>query len=277
MTDALIKTCEKSIAITENGKRAIDWLADNTPLSRMQLKKALACGAVWLQTGKRQERLRRATRELPANTILHIYFDADIIAIDPPSPTLVADEEKYSVWFKPPGLLSQGSKQGDHCALLRIVEQQLNRKVFLVHRLDREASGLMLIAHTEKAAAALSDLFQSSKIAKHYRASVLGELKLSTLPFMIDSDIDGKHAVTWIDSAVYDAGNRQTHLQIHIDTGRKHQIRRHLAELGHAVVGDARYGKPDGGQVMALQACRIEYVCPLFNRKRNYYFAPSSL
>ena len=75
---------EKTIPITSNGKRAIDWLAENTLLSRMQLKKALANGAVWIQTGKRQERMRRATRELSANSILHIYYDADILAIDPP-------------------------------------------------------------------------------------------------------------------------------------------------------------------------------------------------
>lgn len=267
---------EKSISITSNGKRAIDWLADNTLLSRMQLKKALAHGAVWLQVGKRQERMRRATRELPEKSTLHIFYDADILAIEPPVPTLVSDENQYSVWYKPAGLLSQGSKQGDHCSLLRIVEQTMNRKAFLVHRLDREASGLMLIAHTEKAASALSDLFQNNKINKHYRASVSGEWRPADLapekilPLKIDSEIDGKHAVTWIDHAVYDAGNQQTHLQIHIDTGRKHQIRRHLASLGHPVIGDARYGQPTGSASIALQACRIEYLCPLFNRKRIY-------
>ena len=261
---------DKSIAIDTNGKRAIDWLAENTPISRMQLKKALANGAVWLQVGKKQERLRRATRELPAGSTLHIHYDADILALTPPLPTLVADERSYSVWYKPAGLLSQGSLYGDHCSLLRIVEQLLNRKTFLVHRLDREASGLMLVAHNEKAAAALSQLFQQNRIAKHYRARVAGNWQPAPLPVKIDSDIDGKHAITWIDGATYDAGNHCTHLQIHIDTGRKHQIRRHLAGLGYPVIGDARYGQPDGSAAIALEACRIEYLCPLANRKRTY-------
>ncbi|MBK8287399.1 MAG: RNA pseudouridine synthase [Cellvibrionales bacterium] len=190
---------EKKIPITSNGKRAIDWLAENSPLSRMQLKKALANGAVWLHTGKKQERLRRATRELPANSTLHMYYDAAILALEPPTPTLVCDENQYSVWYKPAGLLSQGSKQGDHCSLLRIVEQTMNRKTFLVHRLDREANGLMLVAHTEKAAAALSGLFQKNRIDKYYapgrwRMETSRPVTRETLPF--------ENSRTWMENTL---------------------------------------------------------------------------
>lgn len=280
MPDAAIKKLDHSIAITSHGKRAIDWLSENTLLSRMLLKKAMGSGAVWLQIGKKQERMRRATRELPANSTLHIYFDAAILALSPPMPTQIADEHNYSVWYKPAGLLAQGTLQGDHCSLLRIAEQLTQRKTFLVHRLDREANGLMLIAHTEKAAAALSALFQNNRIAKHYRASVQGEWNPvftsadKAFPIKIDSAIDGKHAVTWIDKATYDAGNDCTHLQLHIDTGRKHQIRRHLAELGHPILGDARYGTATATKTLALTACSMEFLCPLANRKRLFTLPP---
>jgi tRNA pseudouridine32 synthase/23S rRNA pseudouridine746 synthase len=269
MTNQPVTSFEKSIAIDASSKRAIDWLAEQTPLSRMQLKKAMTHGAVWLQIGKKQERLRRATRELPTNSMLHIYYDAEILALTPPMPVLIAKEPSYSVWYKPAGLLAQGSRQGDHCSLLRIVEQLTQRKTFLVHRLDREANGLMLIAHTEKAAAALSALFQHNRIAKYYRASVVGQLTVNST-LKIDAPLDGKHAVTWIDSATYDAGNHCTHLQLHIDTGRKHQIRRHLAQLGHPVLGDARYGTASKNTALALTACRIEFLCPLANRNRQF-------
>ena len=277
MTESAITKLDHSIAITSNGKRAIDWLAENTPLSRMQLKKAMANGAVWLQINKKQERMRRATRELPANSTLHIYFDADILALTAPIPTKIADERNYSVWYKPAGLLAQGTLQGDHCSLLRMVEQLTQRKTFLVHRLDREANGLMLVAHTERAAAALSALFQNNRIAKHYRASVQGEWKPAAdtaLPLKIDSPIDGKHTATWIDKFTYDAGNACTHLQLHIDTGRKHQIRRHLAELGHPILGDARYGTAAGSNALALTAYSVEFLCPLANRKRLFVLPP---
>ncbi len=262
-----------AVTITSKGKRAIDWLAENTPLSRMQLKKAMAAGAVWLQTGKQQERFRRATREVLPKSILHVHFDAAILALIPPVPQLIADEKHYSVWFKPAGLLSQGTLQGDHCSLLRIAEQQLNRKAFLVHRLDREASGLMLIAHNEKAAAALSGLFHNHTIQKFYRITVQGKLAVATLPFCIDAELDGKHAVTWINSANFDANSNTSALDLRIDTGRKHQIRRHLAGIGHPVVGDPRYGTHQAGEAkgtLALQAYRITYHCPVFNRPRQY-------
>lgn len=270
MPDTSLTRLDKSIAITAPNKRAIDWLAENTPLSRMQLKKAMAQGAVWLQIGKKQERLRRATRELPVNSQLHLHYDATILALTPIMPTQLADERHYSVWYKPAGLLSQGSLQGDHCSLLRIVEQLTQRKTFLVHRLDREADGLMLVAHTEKAAAALSALFQQHTITKHYRASVTGQWQPPTLPWKIDSAIDGKPAMTWIDSAAYDAGNQCTHLRLRIDTGRKHQIRRHLAEAGHPVLGDTRYNTDPKGKPLALTAYKMEYLCPLANRRRSY-------
>jgi len=280
MLDATIQKMDYSIAITSQGKRAIDWLAENTPLSRMLLKKAMSSGAVWLQVGKKQERMRRATRELPANSTLHIHFDPTILALSPPMPTQIADERSYSVWYKPAGLLAQGTLQGDHCALLRIVEQLTQRKTFLVHRLDREANGLMLVAHTEKAAAALSALFQKNRITKHYRATVTGKYEAvlsddkAALPFKIDSAVDGKHAVTWIDQATYDAGNHCTHLQLHIDTGRKHQIRRHLAALGHPILGDARYGTATSSFALALTASSMAFLCPLANRKRLFVLPP---
>ena len=85
------------------------------------------------------------------------------------------DQSRYSVWFKPAGLMSQGTKYGDHCSLLRLAGLffKSKRKVFPVHRLDREASGMVLIAHDKTAAGKLSRLFRSQQIIKRYRAQEL--------------------------------------------------------------------------------------------------------
>lgn len=243
----------------------------------MQLKKAMSHGAVWWQQGKRQERLRRATRTLPVNTTLHVHYDANILAITPPTPTLLADEQQYSVWAKPAGLLAQGTLQGDHCSLLRLVELQLQRPAFLVHRLDREANGLMLIAHTSQAAAALSALFQQRDgITKQYQATVQGQPDIRSLPHRIDAALDGKPCCTWIDKITTQDSTTQDNgtslLSLRIDTGRKHQIRRHLAGLGHPVCGDVRYGATalPVHATLSLTACRLIFRCPLTGMARDY-------
>src|SRR5690606_8635717 len=110
-----------------------------------RIKDAMNKGAVWHKRGSKTRRLRRATQILSAGDELALYYNPDVLALVPPAPVLLADESQYSVWIKPAGLLAQGSQEGDHCALLRLAELALGRPVFLVHRLDREAAGLMLI------------------------------------------------------------------------------------------------------------------------------------
>lgn len=269
MSQAANATQYYRIHITEADKRAIDWLAENTPISRMQLKKALNNGAVWLKQGKKQERMRRATRELPVGSTLELHYNAEIMAQTPPLLTVVDHQKSYTVFFKPAGVLSQGSPEGDHMSALRIAEQQTGRKTYLIHRLDREASGLLIIGHSEKAAALLSQMFQKREINKRYLVAVKGEWQ-PELPLVLDNDIDGKNAVTVIEQARYDAGNDQTYLRLTIETGRQHQIRRHLAEAGYPVIGDWRYGKRESGETLKLQAFELEYLCPLANRLRHY-------
>jgi tRNA pseudouridine32 synthase / 23S rRNA pseudouridine746 synthase len=141
---------ECHVDITEAGQTALDWLAAATGLSRQHIKQTMDRGAVWITHGKHTQRLRRAKRQLPAGDTLHLYYDAAVLAQQPPEPGLVADESDYSVWHKPCGMLSQGSKWGDHCTINRWVEKHLapQRPAFIVHRLDRAATGLMLIAHS---------------------------------------------------------------------------------------------------------------------------------
>ena len=64
-----------------------------------------------------------------------------------------------SIWYKPYGIYCQGSKWGDHHTIHRMAEQQLQRPCFIVHRLDRATTGLVIVAHKKKIAAALAALF----------------------------------------------------------------------------------------------------------------------
>lgn len=238
---------------------AVDALATASGLPKQRIKDAMAKGACWwIQKGK-QVRLRKAKRDLKPGTRVQLFYDDQVLARKPNQPRLLVDMGRYSVWFKPHGLLSQGSQWGDHCSLLRLAEVQLARPCFLVHRLDADAAGLMLIAHDGKAAAALSALFAGRTMTKVYQARVVGILNVQRR--RIETPIDGKASTSVVTTLDADCDTNTTLLEVTIETGRKHQIRRHLAALGHPILGDRLYGQPDACGLQ-LTAIRLAFKCP---------------
>lgn len=258
---------------------AADALVHVSGLPKGRVKDAMAKGAVTLTRAGKSKRLRRATFTLLPGDQLSLWYDAEVLALVPPQPTLIGDEKQYSVWFKPAGLLAQGTREGDHCSLLRIAEVQTGRDVFLVHRLDREAAGLMLIAHTGKAAAAFSALFAAqdadTRIRKLYRVEVKG---LAPERGEIAEPLDGKAALTRFTRVAVDAARNSSTLDVELITGRKHQVRRHFAQSGLPVLGDPLYGeKNNDARGLQLFAVALEFTCPLTGRARSYRCDPAAL
>lgn len=256
----------RRIAVTETGQ-AIDWLVRSCPeLSKGRLKDAMNKGAVQLVQGKQHKRLRRTQAEVLAGHVLELHYDDDILQRQAPAPVLLTDERGYSVWFKPPGLLSQGNEWGDHLALLRLAEQHFVplRPVFLLHRLDREASGLVLIAHHKAMAATLSQLISQQQIAKTYRITVLGVPDAALLQQgEINLPLDGKACCTRFRLVQSLQMPTRAVLEVDLISGRKHQIRRHFAAIGHPVMGDPQYGSGNQDPAgLALQAVRLSFVLP---------------
>jgi len=247
----------------EHPQLAVDALSDATGLPKQRIKDAMAKGACWWTQKGKQIRLRKAKREVRAGTRLQLFYDESVLARKPESAELIADMGRYSVWFKPHGMLAQGSQWGDHCSLLRWVEVELKRDCFLVHRLDADAAGLMLIAHDSKAAGALSQCFSGRTITKHYRACVTGCLNASGQ--LIDAPVEGKSAISHVTTLVCDEVHQSSLVHVSIETGRKHQIRRHLAGIGHPIIGDRIYGRP-ADVPLQLLACSLEFDCPLTGR-----------
>src|SRR5687767_385570 len=213
------------LQVTDPDELALSALARISQLPKGRLKDAMAKGAVWLKRGNKTKRLRRATfKPLPGDE-LSLYYNPEVLALKAPQAELLADEKYYSVWIKPAGLLAQGSQEGDHCSLLRQVELKLKRDVFLVHRLDREAAGLMLIAHTSKAAAALSTLFATEggeeRINKVYQVEVAGPLPEHG---EIRLPLDNKIALTRFMRINLDSSRNRSSASVQLITGRKHQI-----------------------------------------------------
>ena len=269
---------EAHVAVGSDTETAVELLQQETGLSKGRLKAAMTKGAVWISRGSNTQRLRRATRDLHTGDELHIYYDEKVLSEVPSAPELIADVGEYSVWRKPYGLRSQGSRWGDHCTLARWSEKHLQpeRPAFTVHRLDRSANGLMIVAHAKRTAAALSKLFRERLIQKRYIATVWGDFSAMESPLRMDHPIQGKSARS-VFSLVRVEGNRSI-VDVEIETGRKHQIRIHLAELGFPIVGDRLYGGSKSTEVdMLLTAYLLKFKCPVTEEITEYRLADTGI
>lgn len=262
---------EQHVVVKSPVDNAVDLLHGASRISKQGIKAAMTKGAVWLTRGRNTQRLRRAKRKLRAGDEIHLYYDPKVLAQIPAEPALVADVGGYSVWNKPFGLRSQGSKWGDHCTVSRWAERHLlpERPAFIVHRLDRAASGLILVAHTKTIAAALAELFRNRSVEKRYQAWVAGDFSGQQTPLRVEQPIDEKNAAS--EFSFIKVENGRSLIDVRIETGRKHQIRRHLAVLGYPIVGDRLYG--DGakdGLDLQLTAYLLAFRCPINDEVVDY-------
>lgn len=151
----------------------------------------------------------------------------------------------------------------------------------IVHRLDRDTSGLLVFAKTDVAHQALLKAVAERGFDREYLAWVEGRLEgEGTIDAPLERDPDepqkvavrpeGKRAVThW---KAVETGDQRSLLAVTLETGRNHQIRVHMAHIGHPVVGDPVYGH--GGPFMALHAWRLGFTHPVTGEKLQFEEAP---
>lgn len=251
---------------------ALSQLASASNLTEEQVTDAALKGGVWRKkhNAHKLRRIRDLAGECSVSDQFYLNYDATILEQTPLTPKLVSDQLNYSIWNKPPGMLSQGSKWSDHCTITETVRCQHGKPTFLVHRLDKAASGLIVVAHTKNALKKLTALFSARLVDKQYKVVVHGEFS-HTLPHRLEMRVEDKEAITDVLEAKYDTATDTSLLLVNIETGRKHQIRNHLHAIGMPVVGD-RLFDPDREHKQDLQliACVLGFYCPFTNEKRLF-------
>ncbi|WP_319379898.1 RluA family pseudouridine synthase [Thiomicrorhabdus sp.] len=268
---------------------ALQTLSELQVFSNSELKRLAQQGAVWVSRFDEQhlrhrkpERLRRLKTPLKIGDRLDLYYHPQANQPCDRTPHLIADYQDYSIWLKPRGTFSQGSKYGDACTLYRWAEVQTSRPCWIVHRLDRATHGLMLLAHNKKSVQVLTALFEQRQIEKRYQANVHGHLEQ---PLKINAPIDERHALSHILPQKRFMHNEApcTRVEVRIETGRKHQIRKHLHSVGHPIIGDRLYGDHELDlrtfQALDLQltASFLRFECPFSREIREFELAENQL
>jgi 23S rRNA pseudouridine1911/1915/1917 synthase len=222
----------------------------------------LACGSVIDIENNEPVLPSAAAQEIPLDII---YEDKDIIVVNKERGMVVHPGSGNPVNTLVNALV--------HHTKGNLSEDAGNYRPGIVHRIDKDTSGLLVIAKHDRAHTALAKQFKSHSITREYLAVCKGALEYNSV--IIDKPIgrsqkdrkkmdvvpDGKNAVTHI--KVIDRLNNATLLLVTLKTGRTHQIRVHLKSISHPIIGDQKYGKKDphiSGQ--ALHAGKLGFLHP---------------
>lgn len=185
---------------------------------------------------------------------------------------IVFQDEHLLILNKPPGVVSSSvNGRSLQRELKKIQPCQAADALpypYLVHRLDRQTSGLIIAARTMACRRMLGEMLEQHAVCKEYIALVEGDAR--DIPILIEHDIDGKSAKTEIVKVDLAKTRDITSIvQIKLHTGRTHQIRIHLTAVGHPIIGDQSYnsGGLDFKQGLFLMCSHLSFVHPITQSK----------
>ncbi len=252
-------TEEQTLIFTASGVR-LDVLLSGDALSRSRAAALIEEGRVTVDGKVVLKPSFKAPEGAKVVAVLPEVRKTETMPEDIPLDILYEDEA-LAVINKPAGLVvhpAAGNETGTLVNALLFHLSSLSgiggeERPGIVHRLDKDTSGLMLVAKDDQAHLSLSAQLEARTIEKHYHAVVLGHMKEASgrIEKPIGRDpkdrkkmavvADGRYALTdW--KVLEERGPSATLLDLHIHTGRTHQIRVHMASIGHPVLGDPLYG-----------------------------------
>lgn len=258
----------------KEGITLVDFLAEVTPLSKSLIKKHANNGGVWIK--KRGlgslNRIRRVKTILTPEDYIECHYDPNLPEVDMELVKQVHETKDWGIWYKPAGILTEGTKYGDQASLIRHIEKN-KPHAYPIQRLDRETSGLIIIAYKEKVSRIFTAATKTGLIKKSFQAEVLGTPRSPEGD--ISFDIGGKKAKTLY--KLHEELELSSLIEISMVTSRFHQARQHFAKIKHPIIGDPKYGrhnKNDDG--LKLVAHKIELKDPI-SKKDHLFVLPEDL
>ena len=271
------------------GMRIDKWLAMQLPeLSRSRIEALISGGGV-VVNGKNPSKSLKLKGGEQIELEIPEPQELEVLPQDIPI-EIVYEDDQLLVVNKPKGMVVHPAPGNPDGTLVNALLHHLDHlsgiggelRPGIVHRLDKDTSGLLLVAKNDQSQLALSRQLQERQMEKHYRALVEGNLREDS--GRIDQPIarskkdrkkmaidpEGRPSIT--DWTVLARGRNVTLLDVHILTGRTHQIRVHMKSIGHPVCGDPIYGSDKGAKVprLMLHAYTLSFTHPRTGERMTF-------
>ena len=258
--------------IVEKEGELLDYLYNNLDMPKKRIKQYLTHGAIFVNNN----RTTKYNYKLVPG--MNIVIDTDNKNKKTLPFDILFEDNHIIVVNKPSGLLTIATNKERDKTLYHIVREYLvskdkNSRVFIVHRLDKDTSGIVVLAKDEKAKNKLQENWNEYVSLREYIAIVYGQMskesdrivqnlkETKTNLVYVSRNDDGKEAIT--NYKVIKANDNYSELSINIETGRKNQIRVAMASIKHPIVGDKKYGDPkDKESRLFLHANRLKMYYP---------------
>ena len=263
---------KKTNIIVKVNTNIIDCLKDQG-LAKNKVKTYVKLGFIYVNNKK--------ITKLPCNVNI-----GDIITIDESGPTtnnfkIIYEDDNYLVVDKEAGLLTistSNANKNNEVTLYRLVREYLNKKheyAFIANRIDKETSGLVIFVKNEQLKEKLQSNWNNIVKRRGYIAIVSGKISKpgrienylyeDKLTFSHSTKVGGKLAIT--NYKPIKINDKYTMLDVNIETGRKNQIRVHMTEMNHPIVGDKKYYSKDNSlKRLALHHYEISLIDPISNK-----------
>ncbi|MCI7702608.1 MAG: RluA family pseudouridine synthase [Tenericutes bacterium] len=270
------------LKVNKNGE-LLDYLYNNLDMPKKKIKQYLTHGAIFVNNVK----IRQYNYPIINGMEIVINTDSKNKKVLPFE--VLFEDDNIIVVNKPAGLLTIATAKEKEKTLYHIVSDYLkskdrNARVFIVHRLDKETSGVLVLAKNEKIKKQLQENWNEYVSLREYVAVVHGHLKeqekkiiqnlkeTKTNLVYVTKHNDGKEAIT--NYKVIKESSKYSLVSINIETGRKNQIRVAFSSLGNPIVGDNKYGIRDKENRLYLHANRLKMYYPVI--KKDILFETSN-